>query len=296
MKKFLFSILIFFTLDLVILILALSSVYFITSSSSSFKIPEEKNIIVVGDSHTGCAIDDSIFSYAINISQGGAAYLYSYVKLRKFLNENSHIDTVIISFHAGSVQRSTDELFFGDRYILSHVPNYFSLLQAEELLLLMNKPSFYSAVIKMPVRHIRAILKLVIDRTLTYEDLHIGKYANLDRDQLQKAIELAGNKESVKNEYSEYQLEYLFKIIKLCNNKDVELILFNSPTYNSEKYGDLPLLVSCYNTYFSNITYLDFSSFALPDYGYGDIGHLNFKGAEIFSQYLENNYESLFGK
>jgi hypothetical protein len=113
---------------------------------------------------------------------------------------------------------------------------------------------------------------------------------------LQKAIELEENKEMTKNEYSEYQLEYLLKIIELCNNKDVELILFNSPTYNSKKYGDLSLLADYYNTYFSNITYLDFSSFVLPDYGYGDIGHLNFKGAEIFSQYLKNNYGSLFGK
>jgi hypothetical protein len=295
MKKFLINILIFFTFNLVILILVLGSVYFITSSSS-FKIPEEKNIIVVGDSHTECAIDDSIFSRSINISQSGTAYLYSYVKLRKFLNENPHVDTVLISFHGGSIQKSIDEWILGDRYILAHIPEYFSLLGTEELFLFRNKPSFYSAIIKMPVKHIRGILKFVIKRTLTYKDLYIGGYLRLDRDRLQGAIELEGNMEIPKNEYSEYQLEYLLKIVELCNNKDVELILFNSPTYNPEKYGNLSLLADCYNAYFSNITYLDFSSFVLPDYGYGDIGHLNFKGAEIFSQYLENNYESLFGK
>jgi hypothetical protein len=37
------------------------------------------------------------------------------------------------------------------------------------------------------------------------------------------------------------------------------------------------------------IRYLDFSNFALPDYGYADIGYLNFKGTEIFSKYLESN-------
>jgi hypothetical protein len=295
MKKFLFKILIFFILNLVILILLLSTVYFIVSSSS-FKVSKEKNMLIVGDSHTECAIDDSIFSHSINISQSGTAYLYSYIKLRKFLNENQHIDTVLISFHGGSIQKSIDEWVLSDTRILTHIPNYVSLLQIKELLLFINKPSFYSAVIKMPVKHIRGILKFVIKRTLTYKDLYIGGYLKLDRDKLQRAIELEENREMTINEYSEYQLEYLFKIIELCNNKGVELILFNSPTYNPEKYGNLPLLANYYNTYFSDITYLDFSAFVLPDYGYGDIGHLNFKGAEIFSQYLEKNYESIFGK
>jgi hypothetical protein len=165
MKKFLFNILIFFTLNLIILIFALSSVYFITSSSS-FKISEEKNIIVVGDSHTECAIDDSIFSYSINISQSGTAYLYSYVKLRKFLNENPHVDTVLISFHSGSIKRFTDELILGDKYILYLIPNYFSLLQTEELFLFINKPSFYSAIIKMPMKHIRGIWHSVIPNAI----------------------------------------------------------------------------------------------------------------------------------
>jgi hypothetical protein len=127
-KKFLFGILLYATLSSVILIAALGGVYSIISSSS-FKIPEEKNIIVVGDSHTQCAINDSIFSRSINISQGGTAYLYSYIKLRKFLNENPHIDTVLVSFHGGSIQRSQDEWIFGDKYILSIVPNYFSLFE-----------------------------------------------------------------------------------------------------------------------------------------------------------------------
>jgi hypothetical protein len=160
----------------------------------------------------------------------------------------------------------------------------------------MNRPSFYSAVIKMPVKHIRGILKFMITRTATYKDLYIGGYFKLDRDKLPKAIELAGDNEMKENEYSEYQLEYLLKIIELCGSKGVELILFNSPTYNPEKYGNLPSLANFYTMYFPDITYLDFSAFVLPDYGYGDINHLNFKGAEIFSQYLENNYENIFGK
>jgi hypothetical protein len=122
----------------------------------------------------------------------------------------------------------------------------------------------------------------------------IGGYQKLDRNKLQKAIELTEDNETGENEYSAYQLEYLLKIVELCNKKGVELILFNAPTYNPEKHGNLAALSNYYNTYLSGIKYFDFSDFALPDYGYADIGHLNFKGAEIFSKYLENNYVSIF--
>jgi hypothetical protein len=84
------------------------------------------------------------------------------------------------------------------------------------------------------------------------------------------------------------------KIAELCAQKNVALILFNSPTYNAKKYGNLESLNKFYAAYLAGTKYLDYSNFILPDYGYADIGHLNFKGAEIFSNYLEDNYEAIF--
>jgi hypothetical protein len=259
-------------------------------------MPEDKNILVIGDSHTECAIDDSIFMHSVNISQSGTAYLYSYIKLRKILAENPHIDTALVSFNSESIQQSLDEWTIGERAILAHIPNYISLITTEELSVFMNNQTFYSAIVKMPLKCIRTIVKFLVKHTLTYKDLYIGGYLKLDRDRLQRAIELeqVENTMNSKIEYSEYQINYLLKIVDLCAEKDVNLILFNSPTYNAQKYGNLQALDDFYNTYLTGTEYLDFSNFALPDYGYGDIGHLNFKGAEIFSKYLESNYEDIF--
>jgi hypothetical protein len=169
-------------------------------------------------------------------------------------------------------------------------------MTTEELSVFMNNQTFYSAVVKMPLKCIRAIVKFLVKHTLTYKDLYIGGYNKLDRDRLQLAIELekSENTADLKTEYSAYQIDYLLKIVDLCAEKNVKLILFNSPTYNVKKYGNLQALDDFYNTYLTGTEYFDFSNFALPDYGYGDIGHLNFKGAEIFSKYLESNYDDIF--
>jgi hypothetical protein len=260
----------------------------------SFRISEEKNIIVIGDSHTQCAIDDGIFSRSFNISRGGAAYLYTYIKLRKFLEVNPHIDTVFVSVHGGSIQKSFDEWMFDNRHI-DNLSDHITLLGMAEWAFHLDKPNCYSAIIQLPMRNIRTMLKFAFKHALTIKDLGIGGYHYLDRDKLQMAIELEEEKINagtgvVENEYSEYQLAYLLKIVELCTEKGVELILFNAPTYNPARYGNLSSLANYYNTYFSGIKYLDYSNFPLPDYGYGDIGHLNYKGARIFSQWLEDNY------
>jgi hypothetical protein len=295
-KKFLLKVAAFSALNLVLLTALLGGTYYIRSHAS-FRIPEEKNIIVIGDSHTECAIDDSIFLRSFNISQSGTAYLYSYIKLRKFLEENPHIATVFVSFHGLSIQKSRDEWVVDNSTILSFVLRYISLFGSEEAALFLDKPVFYSAVIKTPVYSIGVIRKFILNHSLTAKDLYIGGYLFLERDKLQRAIEIeeetmrAGTG-AAENEYSEYQLAYLLKIVELCKEKNVELVLFNAPTYNPARYGNLSALENCYNTYFPGIKYLDYSNFPLPDYGYGDIGHLNFKGARIFSQWLEDTYES----
>ena len=115
----------------------------------------------------------------------------------------------------------------------------------------------------------------------------------LDRNKLEKDIELRETNIFAHEEELGYQFDYLMKIVELCKIYNVELILINTPTYKSEIYSN-NTLQSYYNRYFSQIKYLDFSDFVLPDSGYGDIEHLNYKGAEIFSQYLEDNYESVF--
>ena len=294
MKKFLINILkYFFVFSMFIVSLFLGTIFIV--SSVSYKISPEKNIIIVGDSHTESAIDDVIFSHAINISQSGTAYLYSYVKLRKFLEFNPHINKVLLSFNDISIRKSLDIWTMGDMYLSEKVYRHISFFKKEEIFLLLrnNTLTFLSSVLKLPKKSVKCIFKFFFNENLTYRDLDIGSYLKLDRNKLEKDIELRETNIFAHEEELGYQFDYLMKIVELCKIYNVELILINTPTYKSEIYSN-NTLQSYYNRYFSQIKYLDFSDFVLPDSGYGDIEHLNYKGAEIFSQYLEDNYESVF--
>jgi hypothetical protein len=243
----------------------------------------------LGDSHTEYAIDDHIFSRCINVAEGGTAYLYTYGKLRKFLNENSHIDTVLLSFHWGCLISSTDDIWiFKGEFISSKLSRYVTFMDKEELLLLYkgNRTMAFKAILQLPVNNLKAIYHFFKQHgEVNYKNLNIGGYNRLDRDKLYENINNYDNSRST--DIGKYQKNYLLKIVDLCKSKNVKLILINTPTYNATRYGHLTWLQDYYNTYLNDTEYLDFSGFPLPDSCYGDIGHLNYKGAEIFSRYLD---------
>jgi len=298
MNKFIRNILILiFTITILITIILLGTIKIY--SFISFKIPKEKDVIIIGDSHTECAINDNIFKRSINISQSAEAYFYSYIKLRKFLSVNTQIKKVILSFHGGSIVKSRDNWIKGERYIRSKVPRYLFLFNKEEYSFMIKEKGFLPSVFKFPIYHIKIIIKFIIKKDLFYTDLNIGKYLRLDRDKLiedknDEDDDSVKRNEKNNDEYSLYELNNILKIVELCKQYNVELIFLNSPIYASETYGKKTSLANYRKTYFSEIKYLDFSDFNLPLYGYGDRTHLNYKGAEIFSNYLENNFKNIF--
>src|SRR5437868_6763768 len=92
-----------FILVFLILTIGVISISSLFMSKVNFKIDRTKNILVIGDSHTECAIDDSSFRRAANYSKSATAYIYSLAALRKLTADNPQIDTVLLSFHSSSL-------------------------------------------------------------------------------------------------------------------------------------------------------------------------------------------------
>jgi hypothetical protein len=258
-------------------------------SKVSFKLPDEKNILVLGDSYTECAVDDNILTRAANVSQSGTAYIYSYCKLKKFLEENPHIDTVLLSFHYDVLTEIIDNLWiFGKSVLSDRLSKYLLFLGNEEFAVYGNKKNLIASVLQMPVYSMGSIVKFLMQGSLSYKDAGMGCYLNLDRNKLEKAIANdKTNERDRRDRISSIQKNYLLKIAELCKSKGIRLILISTPTYNAEQYGSTDKLWNYYNNYLSDVQFIDYSKFSLPDSCYADIGHLNRHGARIFSQYLE---------
>jgi hypothetical protein len=262
MKKFITEITKFASVTAIVFIAVLTGIYFI-QSKASFEIPPDKHILIIGDSHTECAINDEIYTSAVNVSQSASAYLYSYCKLKKFLRENDHIDTVFISFHYAPL--IIDRWIFDEYHMNEKITSHLTLLDKEDIAIFKNEKIAFIKAIFNTILHPphRIVFKFVINGgRISYKDLRIGGYLKCDIHKLQETIAL--HTENRRTDISFYQKEYLMKISDLCKFKNVKLILINSPTYKPEIYGNIDKLNDYYNTYLSGIKYMDYSAFPLP--------------------------------
>ena len=288
MKKFIVRVAVFAGLAVIVTTGVAAGVYFI-QSTASFKLPAGKRVLAVGDSHVECAVDDGIFSSAVNVAQSANSYLYSYLVIRRFLQENAHLDTVLLSFHDAVSRAGIDKRWiFDERSMIYKIPLHFSLMDRDDLAVFSrDKVQLVKAVLSLPYR----IMPGFATRRghFSYRDLNIGSYQKLDRDKLQEHIARGGEEGGRDTTISLYQKEYLLKIVELCRSRGVELILVNTPVYKPEVYGNLDRLTDYYNRYLPGVKYMDYSGFPLDDSCRGDIEHLNYKGARVFSRYLREH-------
>jgi len=260
---------------------------------ASFKIDQSKNILILGASLTEASIDDTVFKRAINLSQSGTAYMYSYCKLKKILENNPQIDTVLFSFKYQELKESADNMIQGEEYLVPHVSFLITLLSKDELMVFKDKIVLLQAILKVPVRNAVPVMRFFRSPThFSYKDLRIGDFGKLYRNALQQDLSHRQVEvdDSISEKESFLQRYYLLKMVDCCREHHVKLILLCTPTYKPELYGNTAKLLEYHRKYVNEITLLDYSNFKFPDESYyGDTEHLNYKGAEFFTNYLQKN-------
>ena len=287
MSKFIVKIIIFSFVIVILLFVPLLCMRYYTSSIKII-LPTEKNILIVGNSHSECAINDLIFMRSINFSQSGRSIPFSYSVMKRILKDNNHIDTVLLSVSSSTFSRYANNYDFkNERKFRSVLSKVVFFADTPELISLSNFKGFYEGLFIDPFKlnalpHLSEILK-------GSYGFYLGEFLHLERNKLDEDLKYNRWPEVVDIDTTLIEYKYLIKFKEFTDENKITLILINTPKYQVEKTHDMPKFEELREKYLSDFNYVDFSNFRLPDYCYGDVTHLNFKGAEIFSRYLEEN-------
>jgi len=293
MKKFLIKLILFaliiasFTTGLVIV-----SDYTIKQRKNVLlKLSNDINIVFAGNSTVECSVDDELIEQSINIAQSGEAYLYSYAKIKSLIEANKHISTVFIGFSYGDLLMEKEESWLlSDEFVIEKIQYYNYLLDFSEKALIFkhNPKSYMKGLTKSVYNNFEACLKSFFLEKSNKYIVNFGGYKYLVRDKLQAdpGVDLY-QKEAV--EKSPLQEKYLHMISELCRQHSIKLVLFNTPKHRSYYENvDEDILQIWYDTRNSldRDSLLDLSTYELPDSCFGDLSHLNYRGARSFSHYL----------
>ena len=286
MKKFISDISKYFVFASTVIIILLVATSIIARNTFDFSIPENKNILAIGNSRPEHALNDDILDNYFNLCQSGTAYFYDYVKLREISSRNPHIDTVIIGYSYGDLNKKMDQWFAGEEKIKFKIRNHFflfnpedylSLLRANPIDVLTNTPQAIFHNSKMAVK--------------TYSNM--GGYVFSERFKLKEAIARLDSAAPVRPpEDSIYQSEYLIKIYNYCQANNLTLVLLNVPSHDILTTRQNNLKERYYrfaSEHMPKALLVNHTEMKLPDNYYADLAHLNHLGAKVYSEYLKEN-------
>jgi len=125
-----------FTSFLVVFIFFAASLVLLTKTillqQFNFNIGQNKKIVILGDSHTQCAVNDSVFQEAINLSESADTYFYSYIKFKRLLKENPQLEILVIGYSYHNVTKNQDNWLTKESINTFKLPLHFFLFDAED--------------------------------------------------------------------------------------------------------------------------------------------------------------------
>ena len=292
MRQFLLNIFFLFTaLVILFLIFEVSTSALIANRMHIKKEEKDIKYFVVGHSHSEMAYNDSIIKGLRNISNSGESYLSSYYKTKILLEYNPQIDTIFVEFSNNHLDEDMDEWIWGSDFLqMAYLDLSPSVSASNKWWLFQRNPSGFLAA-----SSIAGKVRLKRMRYSYHGFRYTGGFRHINwnrTDSLLQAIHhnspdtiFAGTADK----FSSSNLRFLKQLVEFCKENRIKIYLIRSPlhAFYREHIIEKPYY-RVLDTELKSLEYLDFSRYPLSNSEFGDLSHLNHKGAMKFSVWLDS--------
>ncbi len=257
-----------------------------------FKLPENVTNVIFGHSHVECGYNTKFIKNTVNLGSSGEAYIYTYFKAKKVIENNPQLKKVFIEFTNNQIDSEMNNWTWDDIHLQYQLKKYLFLIDYNDLVFLYKKNSngFQTAFSKTLFNNLG---KLVVNRSIDNGDL--GGYKEKENKKNNDESD-DGNNTNIKKTYnskqpkiSKWNIFYLKKLIRFCEGKKIEVILVRTPMSKDysviKSEGEYKNILS---NEFKNIKYLDFKNYQLSDSDFLDKEHLNTIGAKKYSVFFND--------
>lgn len=280
MKRFIINLLYFVAVTLIVL----CSFHYviIATQHRTLKLPENTTTVFLGNSTTEFGIDDTLIPNSFNWGLNGEVVDMMYLKLKALKQANPQLKRALVEFDDVILYKHNIE------YITTH-PYYLNQFTLNDLINNFKNQTFARSTDYLS--HTYDLIKLrqifhCYTASTSPKLLGMGGYENLNRemtvssDSLPTVVEFKGRPTDL-SMLPASNLYYFKAIEKYCQDNNIELIFLATPrhytAWNDTKFRDI------HRKYFPNVKLLDYTELSMPDTYFGDVYHLNPKGAQYLS-------------
>ena len=288
MKLFIRNLALFGICSIILFLLILSVESFILNKQEHFRLPDTDKYIFLGHSHAQMAFNDSLIDSSINLASAGEAYFYTYIKLKKILEHNNVKRTFFLEYSNNNIVSEMNNWTWDDIHILDRYRLYAAYTPAQEIRFLLSKNPKTTLLcnIKSVVNNVYYIFNL---GNIT-SDKKMGGYIYLVRDKtdsLLRAMSVNPVKTLTDTNVSAINIQYLKKIISAVRQNGDSIYLVRIPLHPKyDRLGNEAKFREILNQQLGGVEFLDFKDFPLPDTDFGDLEHLNYRGAKKYSMFF----------
>ena len=287
MKKFIKNVGLFSLSTLLFLIIIFFISKKIIQENTNFYISPKIDKIIIGDSHSECALNDKLINNGLNISNSGTCYFYNYYTLKPLIDNNKNIKYVFIDFTNNQIDSIMEDWIWGDKYLPFKFEKIGNYIDRDGLKLLFKKNKI--GLLKSYLQLLKSQLTIIL--TFQYHFLfNCGKYIKLVRSNVKHLLN-NNNIDTAKitNYYiPTINILYLEKMIQICKEKNIKVFLIRNPLHIKYRgFKNELIYQKILQTRFKNIDFLDFKNFRILDSEFGDLEHLNYIGATKFSVFFD---------
>lgn len=305
MKNFFKSIFIFFSpilsLCLAVSIALIMVSKYVIKNSNQYFIPQNIEIIFLGDSHITFSVIDSLIPNSSNLSNLGEPYYYSFQKL-KYVVKNQNIKHVVLGVSYHNISSYYEELINGNISTVFPPKIFFCLDFIEKLRVISwnrNKLFFLFRELIKSVENKCYNLEPANNKysfsngfknNLYYEKVRTKKVKNRAHSQFFTS-------QNQLQSFSYINIYYLKKIISYCKENNLKITLLTTPLHSDylrlvphEFRSELKEIINK-----NNVQLINLENLVLNDSCYAHDGdHLTLKGARKMTDSLLNCLELKF--
>lgn len=251
-----------------------------------FRFDPSINILAAGDSHIQETVNDGLFRNIKNVAYSSETFIYSFYKIKTLTKNNPNINTILLGVCYHSFTDYLDEITYL-HYVLGR---YFYILPFDAQIKMISE-------VENPVSFIFKSILHESENLITnsVKNGWLGWYENYATS---VTISEKTIKERIKTQYylnkkirgfSDANINYFKAIVNYCREKNIVLIILNTPMHRSYKEKVPQKFIDKFYSVIeeSDAELFEFDELALTDdYYLPDGDHVNGKGAILATKYL----------
>lgn len=267
------------------IIVFIAAVHLIVQKYASFEISNNPKYAIFGHSHPACAFNDNLRGEVKNLSKSGEGYFYNYQKVQEILPKNN-LKGIFLEYTNNQISARMDNWIWGGEQMRTFLPWHTPFISNEELKFLYhkNENEFSQAISASTLLNFRRILTFDFKISTRYGGYKLLEETYTKKDNAYEHERIIETHNPL--EISPDNIEYLEKIVQYCSNNNVKVYFIRSPQHSDYPRENEELLLKIKQEKFDSIPFLDFDRFPLRDNEFADIGHINQKGAEVFTKWF----------